>query len=286
MSGAWLGGILGQAYADSVALELGTGVNFCGSLTAEFNPTTGVVDVTGTPYLTGGPRPPVVAASPANIADLDSVTLATAFDDVTPIEGDRVAVPFQTDQSENGIYVVGAVSGGVAALSRASDFATASDMAAGASFYVQGGTLWGQRTLRFVTTGTIAVGSTDLEFRDTEGQLFAKKYQTTDASSHTAYTITLSSGLNLFAVRVFGSSGGGVAGGGEEAEWETKRHYLLESESVTEASSGDVTPYYQTDGSWGTPSLDIDDPDVDVNVTGKAATTITWIVRGFVVERH
>jgi hypothetical protein len=45
MSGAWLGGILGQAYSHGVEVELGSGVDFIGDLYARYNATTGRVEV-------------------------------------------------------------------------------------------------------------------------------------------------------------------------------------------------------------------------------------------------
>ena len=44
--GHWMGGILGQAFSHGTELELGAGVNFLGALSASFNATTGLVDVT------------------------------------------------------------------------------------------------------------------------------------------------------------------------------------------------------------------------------------------------
>lgn len=119
----------------------------------------------GNDYTQGGYREPVVAVAPSNIASLSAAAVASDFDGITMTGGERVALPFQTDQSENGIYVVGTPSGGNAALTRATDFDLASEMTPGAMYYVQKGTLYGRDTLQFVTTGTIVVGTTNLEFQ-------------------------------------------------------------------------------------------------------------------------
>ena len=229
-----------------------------------------------------GEHEPVVAVAHANIASLAAAAVADDFDDITVAETNRVLLPFQTTQAENGIYVVGSVAAGNAALTRAADFDAAAEMIAGASFYVQQGTLWGKRTFRFQTTGAIVVDTTALAFRDTLGQRYAGTFESSDATANqVALTIATVAGLNNWAVRIFGEDGAG-----NQAEWETNRHYKNVSGTVTLLSSSDVTPYAQMDGTWGTPNLNISNPNVQARITGKVGTDITWVVRVFEVEDH
>jgi hypothetical protein len=107
-------------------------------------------------------KEPVRAASTANISNLGAASVS--MDGVTLVEGDRVLLKNQSTASQNGIYVVGAVGGGVAPLTRAEDTDASSEWTAGTSVYVQEGTANAQRTYYLTTTGAITLGTTSLTF--------------------------------------------------------------------------------------------------------------------------
>lgn len=78
----------------------------------------------------------------ANVADLAAFTVA-GNDGLTYAAGQRVLLAKQTTTTQDGIYVVGAVGGGTAPLTRAADMAAASVQPAGMEVNVNEGTLFG-----------------------------------------------------------------------------------------------------------------------------------------------
>jgi len=76
--------------------------------------------------LEGGTTASVVTIHPADSLATSDVADLTAFpvdnDGLTLVANKRVFLPFQNDSKQNGLYVVGAVAGGTAPLTRASDF--------------------------------------------------------------------------------------------------------------------------------------------------------------------
>lgn len=95
----------------------------------------------------------------ANVADLGALTVAT-HDGLTFAEGDRVLLAKQTTAAQDGIYTVGAVGGGTAPLTRASDWAAAAVLPAASAVVVNEGTAW--KNSRWVATvaGAITVATT------------------------------------------------------------------------------------------------------------------------------
>ncbi len=97
------------------------------------------------------------------VATTANGTLATAFengdtvDGVTLATGDRILLKNQTDQTENGIYVV-AASGAPA---RASDANTGVELR-GATVYVEEGTANADTVYNQTTNGTITIGSSNI----------------------------------------------------------------------------------------------------------------------------
>jgi hypothetical protein len=91
-----------------------------------------------------------------------------AFDDVTPVAGDRILVKENSSGSENGIYL--AASG---SWTRAEDMDSSTNnqdqITAGLAVYVQEGTANGQKTFTLTTTGTITLDTTVLTFAELGG---------------------------------------------------------------------------------------------------------------------
>ena len=95
-----------------------------------------------------------------SIGAFDSVAGGTIRDGVTYFEGDRVLLAGQTTYpEENGIYVVGEVSGGAAQLTRAVDLPNGTLLIDGATFEVAEGTLFGLTTWKITTSGPLVIGT-------------------------------------------------------------------------------------------------------------------------------
>lgn len=104
----------------------------------------------------------VRASATANIASLASASVTQ--DGVTLVEGDRVLLTEQSTGSQNGIYVVGAVAGGNAPLTRATDADGSSEVKPGMVVFVSEGTTRGDRWFYLTTNATITLGTTALTF--------------------------------------------------------------------------------------------------------------------------
>lgn len=95
----------------------------------------------------------------ANVADLGAFTVA-ANDGLTYAEGERVGLVGQSTPAQNGIYVVGVVGGGTAALTRAADWAAAAVLPAGSQLHANEGTLWANSVWFATVAGAITVATT------------------------------------------------------------------------------------------------------------------------------
>jgi hypothetical protein len=109
------------------------------------------------------PKYGVRASYVANIANLAAAT-TTCDTSVTLVEGDLVLLSEQTDHSEDGIYVVGAVASGVAPLTRFEKCLSAAGMPPGTQVYISEGTARGNLVYQLTTNAPIVVGTTALTF--------------------------------------------------------------------------------------------------------------------------
>ena len=99
----------------------------------------------------------------ANVADLAAFAVGTNTDGLTHVEGNVVALVAQSTASQNGLYLVGAVSGGTAALTRIGSLSSGDTIAAGAvRFSVSGGTVFAHSDWKNTAAGT--VGTDDPAF--------------------------------------------------------------------------------------------------------------------------
>ncbi|MCL5098572.1 MAG: hypothetical protein M1608_13795, partial [Candidatus Omnitrophica bacterium] len=80
---------------------------------------------------------PVKCAAPANIPDLSNVSVSQ--DGYTCSEGDRILLPNQTDQTENGVYVFGPIVAGYGALTRSTAEDSTSELDKGTYVMVENG---------------------------------------------------------------------------------------------------------------------------------------------------
>jgi len=117
--------------------------------------------------LEGGTTASVVTIHPADSLATSDVADLTAFpvdnDGLTLVANKRVFLPFQNDSKQNGLYVVGAVAGGTAPLTRASDFDGSAEIKPGTLVAVAGGTVGGAGgpTLWELTNTVAPVPGTD-----------------------------------------------------------------------------------------------------------------------------
>jgi hypothetical protein len=128
---------------------------------------------------------PVRAESPINLnATYDNGTagvgatltnagtqVALVIDGITMVVADRVLVYEQTDQTQNGVYVVTSIGSGATnwVLTRASDadtygFAGPDTLSEGSTFFVQEGATGAGETYTCNTVGTITFGTTNITF--------------------------------------------------------------------------------------------------------------------------
>lgn len=128
-----------------------------------------------------------------NVANPGTAT----FDGVTLTNGDVLFLPFQTTQSQNGLYTF---NGSGSALTRVLDADSSAEVQPGLKVFISEGTLYGDKESTLTTNGPITLGTTALVF--------------TTPSTGTSYTagngLTLSA--NQFAVQP--STGISVSGAG------------------------------------------------------------------------
>jgi hypothetical protein len=101
----------------------------------------------------------------SNVADLGVFTVASD-DGITYVEGNRVLLTMQTTVAQNGIYVVGVVGGGTAALTRATDMAAATVQPNGLVVEISEGTHYEGSSWKAMSTqaGGWTVGTHDPVF--------------------------------------------------------------------------------------------------------------------------
>lgn len=99
----------------------------------------------------------------ANVADLDAFTVASN-DGLTYTAGQVVLLANQTDATEDGPYIVGAVASGAAPLTRPSWWSDGSVQAHGAEFRVNEGTAWKGTVWYAALAGAVTVGTSEPDF--------------------------------------------------------------------------------------------------------------------------
>lgn len=98
------------------------------------------------------------------VSQFASVSGGSIADGVTYVQGDRVLLAGQTATSANGIYVVGAVTGGSAPLTRAPDMFTGDVIPSGQIVEVSEGTVQQNSTWKCMTSGSNTVGTTNVQY--------------------------------------------------------------------------------------------------------------------------
>lgn len=164
----------------------------------------------------------------ANVANLAAFTVASN-DGLTYAEGEKVLLAKQTTAAQCGVYVVGAVAGGTAPLTRVADLAAGMTYINGSVVEVSEGTLWAGSSWKAMCTGTKIVGTDDPLFYpktvhrtvtlvagtvtiNSDMWLFSTTKSTVTVTRNTANTSTLTTGGYSAAVagRTAGKGGTGA----------------------------------------------------------------------------
>ncbi len=98
-------------------------------------------------------------ATTLNYVDLNLV--GETIDNVTTVEGDRVLVRAQSNAEENGIYVMGVITVGVGALTRATDFDDDGEVKSGVLLVIEEGDTYKDTLWNLITDNDIEVGVTN-----------------------------------------------------------------------------------------------------------------------------
>lgn len=200
-----------------MAMKFGNGVDLVNQRLINVGDPTAGTDGTNKQYVDGLVRglswkASVRAASTANV---DIASAPATLDGVTLANGDRVLLKNQTDASENGVRVFTAES---AALSRASDSATAAQLV-GATYTVTEGSTLADKVFRLVTD-SVTVDTTNLTFTEIGGA--GSSYTAGDGLSDTGNTFAVNAGTGLEissdTVRIAAAAAGnGLTGGAGSA---------------------------------------------------------------------
>lgn len=149
--------------------------------------------------------------------------------------GNRILVKNQADQTQNGIYTVTTVGSGIASylLTRSTDYNTSNDVYAGTTVPVlAGGTANGDTVWTESTTGTIAIGSSNITFIEssigTAADTFAYLFPAANGTATTSPIMLLAST----------TIGNGLSGGGLTVNGNATTSAL----NVTSLTSGRI-PY-------------------------------------------
>lgn len=121
----------------------------------EFSGQNGVTPTTGVTTW----KLPARAKSTQDIPDLNAANVI--FDAITLVEGDRVLLTEQTDLSENGLYIVGAVAAGFAPLTRPADFDTSDEVLSETFVAIEEGNLFKNEVWHLITNNPITIDVTD-----------------------------------------------------------------------------------------------------------------------------
>lgn len=136
---------------------------------------------TGTTTYQQGMHRSVRYVMTSNVAALATFTVAQ--DGVTGIAGDRVLLVNQTTGAENGIYILGTVGGGLAPLTRPTDYSVSNNIPAGLQVQVSEGTTGANSLWLITTTGAIVVDTTATVWACPQGNWYSMSGITTLGTS-------------------------------------------------------------------------------------------------------
>jgi hypothetical protein len=179
----------------------------------------------------------------ANVANLAAFTVA-GNDGLTYVEGDRVLLANQTTAAQCGLYVVGVVGGGTAALTRVTDMPAAAAIQNGMVVEVSEGTLFAGSSWKAMCTGSAVVGTNDPIFYPRNCRGTATLSSGVKALGATEGLFVLSTTRSSFAVtRNTANTSTGTTGG-----------YAVPVSTVTAGKSGTAAATLTAQAADGTTS--------------------------------
>lgn len=174
---------------------------------------------------------------------------ALVIDGVTMLVADRVLVYEQTDQTENGVYVVTDV-GSVSTnwiLTRATDADTyeidsPNGLSEGSTFFVQQGVTGAGETYTCNTVGTIVFGTTDITFTQiSSAQIYSAGAGL--ALAGTTFSITVADPINVIGITNAGANGVGNIGNASS-------YFDTVFAKATSAQYADLAELYHADAAY------------------------------------
>ena len=174
---------------------------------------------------------------------------ALVIDGVTMVVADRVLVYEQTDQTQNGIYVVTNV-GSVSTnwiLTRSADADTyvidsPNGLSEGSTFFVQEGTTGAGETYTCNTVGTIVFGTTNITFTQiSSAQIYSAGAGL--ALAGTTFSITVATPINVIGITNAGANGVGNIGS-------SSGYFNTVFAKATSAQYADLAELYHADAAY------------------------------------
>jgi hypothetical protein len=174
---------------------------------------------------------------------------ALVIDGVTMVVADRVLVYEQTDQTQNGIYVVTDI-GSVSTnwiLTRATDADTyvidsPNGLSEGSTFFVQEGTTGAGETYTCNTVGTIVFGTTNITFTQiSSAQIYSAGAGL--ALAGTTFSITVATPINVIGITNAGANGVGNIGS-------SSGYFDTVFAKATSAQYADLAELYHADAAY------------------------------------
>jgi hypothetical protein len=226
--------------------------------------------------------------------------VALTIDGVTLSVADRVLVYTQTDETENGVYVVTTVGSGSTnwVLTRSSDTntyvnASPTGLSEGSTFFVQQGTTGAGETYTCNTQGTIVFGTTNITFAQiSSAQIYSAGTGLTLSGTQFSLTSPVATTLGGTGLTTFGAANRAIyssgtttltagtlptAAGGTGHTSYTDGQILIGKSSdgtLEKATLTQGTGITVTNGS-GAITITNSAPDQTVSLTGSGTTTIT-----------
>ena len=251
---------------------------------------------------------PVRAESPINLnatynngTDGVGATLTNAgtqaalvIDGITMLVADRVLIYEQTDETQNGIYVVSDVGSGATnwVLTRASDADTyvinsADGLSEGSSVFVQEGDTGAGELYTCNTTGVITFGTTNITFvQISSAQIYSAGAGL--ALAGTTFSITVATPINVIGITNAGSNGVGNIGN-------VSSYFDTVFAKATSAQYADLAEMYQADADYapgtvldfgGSHEVTLSQRDSSRKVAGVVSTQPAHVMNSTVTGQH
>ena len=219
---------------------------------------------------------------------------ALVIDGITMLVADRVLIYEQTDETQNGIYVVSDVGSASTnwILTRATDADTyvinsAAGLSEGSSVYVQEGVTGAGELYTCNTTGVITFGTTNITFvQISSAQIYSAGAGL--ALAGTTFSITVANPINVIGITNAGSNGVGNIGN-------VSSQFNTVFAKATSAQYADLAEMYQADADYapgtvldfgGSHEVTLSQRDSSRKVAGVVSTQPAHVMNSTVTGQH